>query len=391
MSEVNHTGRAHALLSASGASRWINCTPSARLEEKYDVSTSSTYAQEGELAHELSELMLSLELKHIDQKIFNREFKKIQSNKLYEDDMLHHCETYVNYVMEQITSHGVPYADVQIEQRLDFSHIVPMGFGTGDANIPVYAKRFIEITDLKYGKGVRVSAENNPQLRLYALGALQEAEIIETIDYIKMTIVQPRLDNISSEIISVADLVLWAENIVRPAAQLAHRGDGQKRAGEWCKFCKVKPTCPALADKSLEIARADFEDPHVLSVERLVALRSQFDMITDWIASVEKYLLDKALKGDPLPGLKLVEGRSNRKWGDEQEVISRLKLMKFKKADFMDEKLKGIPAIEKLLKPDQLEKIKGEIIKPEGKPTLVPESDPRPARGIAQAQADFAE
>lgn len=392
MEEVNHSNRKHALLSASNASRWLNCPPSARLEEKFEESnpsTSSIYAEEGTLAHEFADLNLRRASGRIAEVIFDKEIKNIRKHSLYSSEIEEEVEKYVSYVLEAFTEavHKTADAVFLIEEKLDFSHLVEKGFGTADAGI--VADGVLEIIDLKYGKGIKVDAKENPQLMLYGLGALRSFELMYDVNTVKMTIVQPRLDNISSWEIKVEDLISWGEKTVKPAAIKAYEGEGVQKAGEHCKWCKVKAMCATLAAKNIALARYEFKDPHLLTEKQLLEVYKQQPMLVDWVNAVADYLLDEALKGKHWPGYKVVEGRSLRKWIDEERVVATLELSHDPK-DFMISKLAGIPAIEKLLGKNEFSKILGNmIIIPPGKPTLVPESDKRPAMGIEQAKIDF--
>ena len=253
----------HAILSASGASRWMACTPSAVLEQQFE-NKSSVFAEEGTLAHELGELTLKLNLGEITKRTFNSKFKKIQENKLYSADMPDYVQTYVDTCLERVSEAKAttPDALFKIEQRLDFSEWVPDGFGTGD--FVIIADGTMEVCDLKYGKGVPVSANNNKQMMLYALGAIAEFNFLYDIQKVRMTIIQPRLDNISTFEVTTEDLLKWAEDYVRPRAELAIKGKGEFCAGDHCKFCRAKAICRARAEKNMELAKYDFEEPALL-------------------------------------------------------------------------------------------------------------------------------
>jgi hypothetical protein len=390
--QVDHSTRKHALLSASGAHRWLHCTPSARLEEKFEESspaTSSVYADEGTLAHEFGDLNLKKAAGHIPDSVFEKEIKELKKHPLYSSEMEGEVDKYVTYVLEafNVAKQKTPDAVLMIEERLDFSHLVEQGFGTGDAGI--IADGVLEIIDLKYGKGIRVDAEENPQLMLYGSGALRSFELMYDIHTIKVTIVQPRLDHISSWETPVKDLMAWGEKTVKPAAAKAYLGQGLQKAGDHCKWCKVKGMCATLAAKNIALARHEFKDPHLLTDKQLIEVFAQIPMLQDWANAVGEYLLAEALKGKQWPGYKIVEGRSLRKWVDEEKVVETLELNHDPK-EFMVSKLAGIPAIEKLLGKKEFPKVLGElVIIPPGKPALVPMSDKRPAMGIEQAKLDF--
>lgn len=386
---VDHSQRDHALLSASGANRWLNCPPSARLEDKQKQTTRSVFAQEGTLAHEFADVMLRHKADMIDSVVYNAEVRRIKSDELYSEEMDEYVKVFVDIVLESLYEAKKNTKDsiLLVEERLDFSNIVPQGFGTGDASI--ISDHTVEVIDFKYGKGVKVDAEENPQLMLYGIGALNRYDLAYDIEKVKLTIVQPRLDHYSTYTVTRDDLLDWAENKVKPIADLAFKGDGEKKAGEWCKFCKVKALCKAYADKNLELAKHEFRDPSQLTLEQLAGINTQIPMLLDWAKSVENYLLKKATEGTDIPGHKLVEGRSNRKWRDEQETKAFL-LEHYDEELIVKKRLAGITDIEKLIGRSNFHSMMGEfVIKPPGKPTLVPKDDPRPAMGIESAKEDF--
>lgn len=394
MAEINHTSRAHALLSASGASRWLNCTPSARLEEKFQESGNSVYAEEGTLAHEFADLNLRFALGHITPKIHGLEIKKLRKHKLYSSEMEGEVEKYTDYVLElyNIAKQNCPGAILLIEEKLDFSHLVEGGFGTGD--VTIIADKDLFVVDLKYGKGVRVDAVENSQLKLYGSGALRKFELQYDIDQVTMIIVQPRLDHVDSFTLTTESLVGWGERVVKPKAALAYKGEGEQVAGDWCRFCKVKGMCKALANKNLELAQLDFVDPYLLTDKQLIGIYGQLSMLTDWAKGVASYVLSEAVKGKQWDGYKVVEGRSNRTWKDEKAVQLLLENDHCFVTDAITTKtLKGVPDIEKLVGKKNFPGILGPyVIKPQGAPALVPESDKRPAMGSTEsAQADFAD
>ena len=390
MGKAKHEDRNHAVLSASGASRWLNCTPSARLEEQFQEENTSAYAAEGTLAHEFGELNLRLAIHEIDEETMLKQAAELEKSPYYSDEMDLEVEKYTTYVMEQLNAARakVPGALLLIEQKVDLTAFIQDGFGTNDSII--ISDGTMEVVDLKCGKGVRVSAEDNSQLKLYGLGALLEHELTFDIHKVRLTIVQPRLDAISSWEISAEDLRAWGEQEVKPKAKMAYAGEGEQAAGHWCKWCKVKARCKALAEKNMELAEHDFADPELLTDEELIDIYAQMPQLQDWVNAVATYLLDEALKGKQWPGYKLVEGRANRKWLDESKVATTLLDNNFSADNFMVSTLAGLTAIEKLVgKKDFPVLLGGLVIKPQGKPTLVPESDKRPAMGIKQAKKDF--
>lgn len=387
---TQHATRKHALLSASGAARWLNCTPSARLEEKFQESSSSVFAQEGTLAHELADVTLRHLNGEIDTKTLARECRKIKKNNLYTDEMPSQVTKYCDYVMEtlNVERKTTPDAILNVEERLDFSHVVEQGFGTGDACI--ISDGTMYVIDLKYGKGVQVYAENNPQLMLYGLGALRTYEAFYDIDKVVLVIVQPRLDHISEWSLSAEDLVAWGDYEVRPKAALAYKGDGEKCAGNWCKWCKVKATCRTLAEENLKLADHDFVSPHLLTDDELVAIFEQVPMLQDWASAVADHLLKQAIKGKEVRGYKVVEGRSNRKFTDEGRAKKILSASGLSPDKYLVTKLATLTAIEKLFptKKDFAELMADVVIKPQGKPTLVPKGDKRPPMKLT-ADQDF--
>lgn len=381
---------AHAILSASGAHKWLNCPPSARLEEPIP-NKSSEYAAEGTLAHELGEITLRKELGEITTRKFNAEAKKIEADKLYTADMPDYVGIYVDTCLEKVAEAKAttPDAVFKVEQRLDFSKWVPDGFGTGD--FVVIADGTMEICDLKYGKGVPVSAKNNPQMMLYALGALNEFEFLYDIENIRMTIIQPRLDSISSFEITADELLEWGEKGVKPLAELAFKGEGEFYAGEHCGFCRAKCICKARADKNLELAKYEFRTSPELSDKDIADILGKVDELVKWASDVKEHALEQALKGTTYEGFKVVEGRSNRKYAD-QDVVADILMANDFTIDkiYKPRELQGLTNMEKIVGKKKLTQLVGDyIIKPPGKPTLVPEEDKR--EPYNPAAADFLE
>lgn len=389
-----HSERAHALLSASGASRWINCTPSARLEDKYGERTTSVYAEEGTLAHELSELYIRHDvLKNISATEFDAGLERIMAHKLFNPEMLEVVPIYVDYVTTETRAakEENSLAITEIEQVLDLTEYVPKSFGTADCVI--INDDVMEVIDLKYGKGVPVYATYNKQLMLYGLGALRKYDTLFDIEKVKLTIVQPRINNISTWEISVAELVDWAINELKPAAELAFAGKGELKPGDWCKFCSVKNRCKALAEEQLKLAQYEFADAELLTDDEIAEILTKVNSLVEWASSIKEYATNQAInKGKVWAGFKLVEGTSRRKWADEDKVIEAI-YERFPEAtedQVMDMKLRSITNIEKEFGKKQVaEKLKDLIIKPQGAPTLVPLSDKRPALGVEEAINDF--
>lgn len=365
----------HALLSASGAKRWISCPPSARLEEEFPDSTSS-FAEEGTVAHTLSELKIRKNvLNELTVAQFAKEKKKIAT--AVNTEMEYATDTYVDLIVEKLAAD--PKAILLIEQRLDFSYLVPDGFGTGDAIILTEGR--IEVIDLKYGKGVPVSAIDNPQARLYALGAIHTFGCLYNFTEVKSTIVQPRLDSVSTETLTVDELNAWAEEVVRPAAKLADAGEGDFWAGEHCRFCRAGAICRARAEQALQILKHDFQAPALLDPSEIPDILKILDGAKAWIKELEDYAFDQAVNHDVhWDGFKIVAGRSNRVFLDEDLVAKTLFERNFDTDQIYNLKLKGITEMEKLLGKTAFGELLGELVtKPQGKPTLVAESDKRDA------------
>jgi hypothetical protein len=377
--EANHKDRKHALLSASGASRWLNCTPSARLEEKFEDSADSPYAAEGTLAHEFGELGLKKAMKLITLAQYNKKYKELQKSEHYSAEMDTEVEKYVTFCLEQfnVAKKDCPGAEMLIEEKVDLTEFIEDGFGTCDNNI--IADIILEVTDLKYGRGVKVFADENEQLMLYGLGALRLYDLCYDIHTVKLTIFQPRLDHYSSWEISVEDLENWGETVVKPKAKLAYAGEGLQCAGDHCRWCKAKAKCGTLASHNTRLAKHEFQDPHLLTDDLLLKVYEQIGMLTDWANAVSTHILKEALAGKKWKGYKLVEGKSNRKWVDEEKIKEKLIDEGYKSDKILNTKLKGIGDIEKLVGKKEFPALLGEWVdKPQGKPTLVVESDKRP-------------
>lgn len=368
----------HAYLSASASHRWLACPPSAKLCANI-LDQASEYAQQGTDCHELCAYLV--------EKALGREVIDPTENLTYYDAEMQNCaEEYRNYVLEQIEAAKEFCKDpqVMIEQRLDFSRWVENGFGTGDCVI--VADEVLQIIDYKHGLGVLVSAGDdehggNSQMMCYALGALEVFGDIYDINQIKMTIFQPRRDNISTYTISKDDLLKWADEVLAPTAQLAYVGEGEFKAGDHCTFCKVKATCRKRAEYNLELAKYDFEMPATLDDTEIAAILEKVDEMISWGNDIKEYALQQAQSGVHFEGWKVVEGRSNRKYTDEAAVAFAVKDAGF---DPYEKKLLGVTAMSTLLGKKKFEELLGRLIyKPPGKPALVPESDKRPAMNTA--------
>ncbi|MDD7795606.1 DUF2800 domain-containing protein [Clostridium sp. 'White wine YQ'] len=363
----------HALLSASSAHKWISCPPSALLSKKFE-DASSSFAQEGTDAHTLAQYKLE-KLLGLDTK------DPTESLSFYDEEMNSHAEYYAAFVIEQLEKARETCADPQIliEQKLDFSKYVPEGYGHVDCLI--ISDGTLTVIDYKYGLGIKVSAERNPQMFCYALGGLALFDGIYDIDNIHLIIYQPRRENISEYSISKSELIKWAEEVLAPTAQLAIKGEGEYKAGEHCQFCKAKATCRKRAEYNLELAKYDFEVPATLDNDEIAAILTKADELVSWANDVKEYALKEALNGTKFEGFKLVAGRSNRKYTDEAAVAD---VVIAAGKDPYEKKLLGITAMTALLGKKTFEDILGGLtFKPPGKPVLVTADDKRPVYNSA--------
>lgn len=371
----------HAVLSASGAYRWLNCLPSARLELEF-VNNESSAAAEGTAAHALCEHKLKKAL-HMRSK---RPVSVYNS-----DEMEEHSDSYVEFVMEQLELAKQSCTDplILIEQRLDFSCYVPQGFGTGDCII--IADKKLHIIDFKYGMGVLVDAVDNPQMKLYALGALEIYDSLYDIEEVSMTIFQPRRENVSTWTIQVEDLKAWAEKELKPKAKKAYDGEGEYLPGEWCTFCRAAVKCRARAEEKLKLAQSEFKLLPLLTDSEIEEVLSKLSDLTKWANEIIAYATDAAVNhGKEWHGFKVVEGRSVRKYKDEDAVAEVAKENGYK--DIFRQSLITLTEMERLMGKAKFEKILGDLIyKPPGKPTLVPLSDKRPAMNVSNAKNEFNE
>ena len=366
--------KGHAILSASSSERWLHCPPSARLCEAYE-DKGSDYAAEGTDAHALCEFRLK-------QALGIPAGNPIENLSWYNEEMEECAAGYAAYVVELLEAAKQTCADpvVMIEQRVDFSRWVKEGFGTADCIL--IADGVLNIVDYKHGKGVEVSAVANPQMQLYALGALEIFDCIYDIDTVRMTIFQPRKSNISVDQMDKADLYEWAGTELTQKAQLAYEGQGDFSCGEWCRFCKAKAECRERAEANLALARYEFQVPALLNDEEIADILGKVDALTAWASDVKEYALQQAVSGKEWAGWKLVEGRSNRKYTSEAAVAAAVESAGF---DPYERKVLGVTAMQKLLGKTRFEELLAPYIeKPQGKPTLVPESDKRPAMNTAK-------
>lgn len=371
----------HAVLSASGSHRWLNCTPSARLELEFE-NTGSEAAKEGTAAHALCE--------HKLKRALHMRSRRPVSD--YDSDEMEECtDAYVDFVMEQYEAAKQVCEDpvILIEQRLDFSCYVPDGFGTGDCLI--ISDDRLHIIDFKYGMGILVEAEDNPQMKLYALGALAVYDALYDIREVSMTIFQPRRENVSTWTVSVEDLKAWAENELKPRAKAAYDGEGEYLPGEWCTFCRAAVRCRVRAEEKLKLAQTEFRMPPLLTDAEIEEILAVLPDLTKWANEITAYALDAALNhGKEWNGFKVVEGRSVRKYRDEAAVAEAAKEAGYK--DIYRQSLIPLTEMQRLMGKDKFEEILGGLItKAPGRPTLVPKSDKRPAMNVSNAINEFNE
>jgi hypothetical protein len=361
----------HALLSPSASHRWIACPPSARLTE-FLAKAESSYAAEGTTAHSLAEEKL------------NHRLGRATAPPACEDaEMDEYTSDYTDFVLEQ--ADGLKGPSIYVEQRVDCSQYVPECFGTCDALI--VSDGVLHIIDLKSGRGVKVDAEENDQLRIYALGAMRMFDFLYRFDIVRMSIFQPRLGNVQTWEVSADSLTDWAETVLAPAASLAWSGEGSYAAGDHCRFCKAKAECRARADANMALAVYDFTDPALLQICEVADILGKVDELVSWASDVKDFALTKALSGTRFDGWKVVEGRSNRKYTDEQAAAKAVEGAGY---DPYEHKLLGITAMTTLLGRKKFDELLGGLTcKPEGKPVLVPASDKR--KEINTAADDFAD
>ena len=392
---------AHALLAPSSAKRWMTCAPSARLEATMP-DKDTAYTREGTIAHAMAESILRNLLKSEPKtfpeaglyfETYGKEIAEFcrtceregldwreMAETVYENYCRLVYETYLGAKLED------PEAVLLIEAKLKLGEFIPEGFGSSDA-VLIYGDT-LEVFDLKYGKGVKVSADENAQMMCYALGAYLGPGELYDIKWVQMTIIQPRLKHESSYRIHAIDLMFWADQVLKPAARMAFEGKGEQVPGEHCRFCKVAAKCRALADYTLRVTQEKTE-PGVMSLEEIAELLPHFATIKSWISSVEEFALEAALEGDTIPGYKVVEGRSVRKISNPAEAIARLDGAGIPAENYLKPaELKTITDLEKTLTKKGFKTILGDlVIKPEGKPTLVEEADPR--EPFSKAKNDF--
>lgn len=360
--------RKHAVLPASSSARWIACTRSALLNLQTDEEYSP-YAAQGTDAHAVCE--------HLIKKALGRKSRDPTPDLTwYDQEMLECAEGYRDFVLEQIEEAKMLSPDpyVGIEQRLDYSKWVPEGFGTGDCVI--IADGLLHIIDYKYGVGIPVAAEKNSQLMCYAVAALDTFEGIYHMERIKLSIYQPRRENVCTWETTKDELLKWANEVLAPAATLALNGKGEFKPGSHCTFCKVKETCRARAEEEMKLMKYEFADPEFLSDDEIALILPVIDNLTAWTSDVKEYALKKALSGVHFKGFKVVEGKANRKYIDEGAVAQRLSEAG---CDPYEKKVKGITTLSRELGKKRFETLlEGLLFRPKGNPVLVPESDKRP-------------
>lgn len=376
--------REHALLSASSAHKWLNCTPSARLEDKLP-DTAGAAAAEGTLAHSLCELKLTKIFtdQNMTTRTYNSRLKKLKEDSLYQPEMDRFTDEYVEYVKE--IAFSMPAAPtMMVEKRLDYSAYAPEGFGTGDCVMLQGTE--LHIVDFKYGKGVPVKAEGNPQLALYALGALAEYGFIYPVEKIVLHIVQPRISNIDRWETTVEEITAWG-GWVKERAELAYKGEGEFHEGTWCDscFCKIAGTCRHRAEKHLQLMETAMgkdnlvTDYSTLSDEEIGAILKKAQFLASWVKKLESYAQNRLLEGGQIPGWKLVEGRSNRTFTDTEAAFRAIVEAGYDRALLYEEKPITLTEAENLVDKKVWDTVAASyIVKPQGKPALVPADDQRP-------------
>lgn len=388
MAGLDHSSRKHAYLSASSANQWLNCPPSIKASEGIGDKTT-TFAEEGTFAHELSELYFVRLYDGMTEDKFQQELERYKQNEYYSEELREYVEQYVDIVEEKVNEARAQDEPILFfEHRLDLTRYVPESFGTGD--VIIYYNGTVEIVDLKFGKGVEVSALNNPQLRLYGLGAYELLKDFEDIHTIKTTIIQPRLHNVSSESMTADDLVSWGLNVVRPQALKAIEGKGEFKPGNHCRFCKIRHSCRARAEANLNASK-ELSTPTTLTDDELAELLHKLPDIKRWASDVEEYCREQALENSRnFDGWKVVEGRASRKYVDNEQVFERLK-EHYDPKEISETKVLSISKLEKQIGKKKVAELLSDLVeKPQGKPTLVTEDDKRQPI-TDSAESDFTE
>lgn len=381
----------HAKLSASSADRWIHCPGSIKLSEQAPPKGDTVYTMEGTDAHILADLRVHSIV--LGEKLKRKETAFIKGSAYYTEEMSDAANVYANYIQELFQTAGKG-AELMTEQRLDMTRWIPDGFGTADCCI--LGDDTLYVCDFKYGKGVPVSAEGNTQIRLYGLGAIDLFDGLYDFSKVSLNIIQPRLGSISREELSVQDLLKWGDGVVRTQAEKAMAGSDEFAAGDWCRFCPCSPICREQAKVRTEIAKYDFADESLMTPAEITEVLKIADPCIKWLNAVKEYALARALAGETFDGWKVVEGRSTRQYADELLVKQALNAAGFDDALIYERKMYGITAMTKIVGKKEMTELEqmGLILKPEGKPVLVPETDKRDALDIdriKKAQTDFAE
>lgn len=381
----------HALCSASSSERWLNCTAAPRFEANFPAGTS-TYAEEGRLAHSICEISAQLAFDVITKRKYTAELKKLKADPLFSEEMLRTAEAYVQHLTEKsMTYDAAPY--VAQEVRVDFSEYVPEGFGTCDCIM--IGGNMLTITDYKHGKGVEVSAVNNSQMRLYALGAVKKYAVLYAVKTVSMAIVQPRItDVVSEETISIEELLAWGESI-KPLAMKAYSGMGDFKPGSWCRFCRGKAQCAARAENYT--ALEDFKElagsmiPGCLTDDQIGDLLSRGADLVSWYEDIKDYARDALLAGRTIPGWKVVAGKSDRVFTDAEAALDAIRKAGFSEEQVMKpQEPKTLSQLEKVVGKRRFTELVGKYVtKPQGKPTLALSTDKRDPYNAAAA--DFAE
>lgn len=367
----------HALLSASGAHRWLHCTGSPLLEKEFPDSTS-VYAQEGTLAHELCELKLMAYTGEITKRKLTSMKNRLMKSELWQPEMDSTSETYLDYIKDITMSYTVKPV-ILTEKRVDFSRYVPEGFGTADCLI--LAGDTLHVVDYKHGKGVVVDADHNPQMMLYALGAMSELSLLYRFKFVHMTIVQPRVNNISEFTMTADELTEWGEKVVKPKAEAAMSGNGEFEAGDWCRFCRAKQQCKTRyeSNDSLYPELSAQHDPRLITLAELGKYLKRGKDMAAWLEDMKEYALSESLAGADVPGWKAVEGRGSRAFTDTDEAVDTLIKNGIDESVLYERRVLTLAQMEKAVGKKAFGELVGDlVIKNPGKPTLVEESDKRP-------------
>ncbi len=379
--DIDHSQRSHAILSASGAVRWLNCPPSALMEAELP-DTSTEYSRAGTLAHEFCDINLKEYFQYMSKSVCTRNRNKFRKEESYSQEMEEHAKGYLDYVIEKIKDED---AYVLAETKVDFSGYVPDGFGTCDCII--IQNDTLTIIDFKYGVGVKVSAENNPQMKLYALGAIDMFSEVYDFDKVEMCIYQPRLNNIDECISSVEEIVVWGEKVVRPTAELAINGKGEFKGGDYCHFCKLSAKCKHLCQHNMEVIKDEFKDESgtlstaCLTPNDYAMILERMKLVKNWLTKVEDHVIHGILNNElEIPGYKVVEGRSIRKYRNADEVANRLINNGYEESVIYEKNLLSLSKLEKVLGKKTFTELLSDMVdKPKGKPTIALATDKRPS------------